>query len=131
MDFQPVFVLGRFIDLAGVDGEGGAQAMPVVAGADDDFQIEGHGHVLQPDFCGAFFHARAADAKSGMTADRADVTDGFDLGGWGRFGEGCSGRRGRSYHQPLKRGLWAAVAKWPDIDRPRARLSTLQGRRTF
>lgn len=80
MDFQPVFVLGRFIDLAAVDGEGGAQAMPVVAGADGDFEIEGHGHVLQADVAGTFCHGHAADAKSGVTADGADVADGFDLG---------------------------------------------------
>lgn len=80
MDLQPVFVLGRFIDLAAVDGEGGAQAMPVVAGADGDLEIEGHGHVLQADFGGTFCHGHAADAKSGVPTDGADVVDGFDLG---------------------------------------------------
>lgn len=94
MDFQLVFVLGRFIDLAAVDGEGGAQAMPVLAGMDGDLEIEGHGHVLQADLAGAFFHGCAADAKSGVPPDGTDVADGFNLGvgdALAKDVQGCTG----------------------------------------
>lgn len=96
MDFQAVFVFGRFIDRAAVDGEGGAQAVPVVAGADGDLEIEGHGHVLQADLAGTFCHGSASDAKSGVPPDGADVANGFDLGvgdALAKDVQGCTGNQ--------------------------------------